>query len=199
MTFQQALSEERALTRWAADVPALTIVHLGGCDIANTDIGKGNARQNFRETVDNFLTQWPNVARGYTHNTREFNRKLKLHKWMICNVPDWGANSHINNISPREYKVARSAAHCCFKRNQRRWFENHNAYICFPAMSHPVRNNIHLAPESQSIFIEQMFKAASKILCESCTTSDTYDKVWHQNLLADIPCKRFSQGGSSSK
>ncbi|CAL4198100.1 unnamed protein product [Meganyctiphanes norvegica] len=198
LTFQKALNDQRALTRWAVDVPALTIVHLGGCDIANTDIGRGNVRKNFKDAVDNFLTQWPILAKEHTQNICEFNRRIKKHKWMLCNVPDLGANSEIENISAREYKVARSYAHACLKRNQKRWFESHKVFICFPAMSNPERRNIHLAPVSQAGFIEQLFKAVSKIICESCQTSDTYDKQWHMDLLKDTPCKRNTHGQSSS-
>ncbi|CAL4082484.1 unnamed protein product, partial [Meganyctiphanes norvegica] len=196
LTFQKALNDQRALTRWAVDVPALSIVHLGGCDIAYTDISRGNVKKNFRDAVDNFLTQWPILAKEHTQNIREFNRRIKKHKWLLCNVPDWGANSEIENISAKEYRVARNKAHNVLKRNQKRWFESHKAFICFPLISSPERINIHLTPVSQADFIEQLFKASSKIICESCQTSDTYDKQWHRDLLIDTPCKRTTHGHS---
>ena len=60
-TMKTMLGKTKAMERWVRDVPALTLIHLGACDIGYGDISKnstnGPAKQ-YKERVFNFLDPW---------------------------------------------------------------------------------------------------------------------------------------------
>ena len=60
-TKNKILENREAMERWVNDVPALTIVQLGACDIGNHDIYKSSTfkpTKQYRESLIYFLETW---------------------------------------------------------------------------------------------------------------------------------------------
>ena len=111
----KALKEEYLLHMWALNVPELTIVHLGACDLANSELSKmGNEiRTIFPRKLSDFLEKWPIKAREQLKHDRQrahFDRQILVHKWMIIKVPDWGESPAIRSINHKEYQELRRKA-----------------------------------------------------------------------------------------
>ena len=102
-TMETMLEEAKAMERWVRDVPALTLLHLGGCDIGYGNISKdstdGPAKQ-YKESLFTFLETWIKRAteriEKYSYDNvaiqEKMRERIKVHKWLIVSIPDWGKN-----------------------------------------------------------------------------------------------------------
>ena len=61
-TMQMMLEDKGAMEKWVEEVPALTIMHLGGCDISNGDISESKPKVDYKNKVEYFMRTWLRVA-----------------------------------------------------------------------------------------------------------------------------------------
>ena len=106
------LSAKDAMEKWIKEVPALTIMHLGACDIANGDISENQPRDDYKFKVKHFLKTWSKEASekiekhiyGNIATKEKMRAKIKNHKWLIVSIPDWGKeNKKVRGTTPQTY------------------------------------------------------------------------------------------------
>ena len=190
LTMNKALEDEYLLGMWAIDIPALTILHLGACDLANTELSTmgDTIRTVFPKKVSEFLKQWPIEARKTLENSRQraqFDRQLLVHKWLIIKVPDWGDSPAIRNIDFKTYQDLRKKANTGLERSRSYFWKNFKAVFLLTHIDRPKFKDkqVHLIDEQQDAFNEQVFSAAAKVLCRYCKwTIGKYDPNEHNKL-----------------
>ena len=63
-TMKRILEDKVNIGVWARNLPKITLLHVGACDIANLDIGRDDRiRYKFNDYVQNFLTQFKAIGR----------------------------------------------------------------------------------------------------------------------------------------
>ena len=68
MTLQRAMNWDVRIEEWALDVPRVTVVNLGACDLANTEFNKLTTKQikhEFPNRLMEFLRTWVDKAEAF--------------------------------------------------------------------------------------------------------------------------------------
>ena len=166
LTYREALANKDFIIQWANDVPRVTVLHLGACFLTKAhrhpDIiaGTKTIQDIYRDEIVHFFTTWIEKARGACDNgasRREFEVRLKCHRWLLVAIPDWG-DQRIRGISNKEYKTMRTSVNHAMKRFQNILWSKYNAVQCRPRVNRPVfiGNTVHLSKESQKEFATQV-------------------------------------------
>ena len=180
---------------WARDVPEVTVLHVGACDIANTNKYEiSNIKKLFLEDLLHFLEQWPILAKkqlkgvslAHQRARVKFDRQLANHKWLIVKIPNWHESDGIRNIEPEEFKQMKKRANTGLDNNKTNLWESFRAVLVAPHIPYAQfkPGQVHLTKEDQVKFNEQVLEVAAKVLCEFCPwTPNKYEYQEHKNLL----------------
>ena len=174
-TFDAFLKDEERLDKWAREVPELSILHVGACELANTNkYTKEKVKTQFTSNLAQFLKEWQTEAKKKLKTSKQkalFDRRLKTHKWLIVNVPVWDQSTGILHMTPEDFRICRKRINTALKNSRTRLWEEFNAVILCMELQYPqfFPGKVHLKPDSQLDFNTQVFDAASKVICEFCT------------------------------
>ena len=189
-TFDKFLKDEEILDKWAREVPEVSILHVGACELANTNkYTKEGIKTQFTRNLARFLEEWPASAKEQLKTNKQkalFDRRLKTHKWLIVNVPVWDQSDGILNMSPEDFRFCRKRINTALKNSRTQYWEKFNAVILPLDLQYPqfFPGKVHLRPDSQLDFNTQVFDAASKVICEFCTwTLGKFVSAEHNQLL----------------
>ena len=90
-TMNMVLNNSVNILIWANNLPAITLLHLGACDVANEDIGRvTDIRAKFPKKYIDFLQQLKAKGRVAALDKEAFDTKLQHHKFLVVGIPDWG-------------------------------------------------------------------------------------------------------------
>ena len=193
----ECLTKSLFLSSWAIEVPAVTVLHVGACDIANAKYNEDNIKEDLPMDIINLLIAWPERARESLRPDQraEFDRKILYHKWLIVKIPNWSESGAINNMDPKIFKQLRKRANTGITNRKTRFWIQHRAAMIAPDLEHPKfqRGQVHLTEEHQNLFNTQILNATSKLMCEFCTwTRDTFVPSEHKSLKQPHECARNS-------
>ena len=190
LTFTQALDNTTILSAWGRTVPNLTIIHLGACDLANTNLGVDNPRVEFVTLVKKFVTTWIKKAREYSQNQVQYDNDVSTHKWLLVGPPDWGDFGEGRGILDSvQYREARKQARSGLDRSAMKLWYNHRIVLCKPRVDNPDLAGVHLRNDSLQQYNKQIWDAASKLLCTSCNFTEGYYHKPEHEQLTDNRCK----------
>ena len=193
-TFERYLEKDKIQAIWARDVPEVTVLHVGACVIAkNNRYTKENIKKRFLEDLTHFLTKWPIEAfkqlKGHSIADRraraQFERQLAKHKWLVVKIPQWKGSEGIRGINPEDFKQLKKRANTALGNSKTKLWETFRAAILAPHIEDPqfIPGQVHLTPEYQEKFNEQVLQTASKLLCEFCPwTKGKYISEEHKDL-----------------
>ena len=178
-TMERMLRDEKAMKKWIEEVPALTIMHLGGCDIANGEISVQDLRTGYRRRVELFMRTWLSIAeekiKEHTYEnvvTKErMKDSLKSHKWLIVSIPDWGKeNNKIRGVTPEVHKVTRRMYNDALKCCSTYFWKEFKAVVFNVGFLREDKNpdDIHYSTREQRKYNEIIFSVARKLLCDFC-------------------------------
>ena len=178
-TMEKMLRDEKAMDTWIEDVPALTIMHLGGCDIASGDIDKEDGRNGHRKTVELFMKTWLLTAEekikkhnyGNVATKQKMKDRLKSHKWLIVSIPDWGReNNNIRGVTPKVHTDTRRRYNNALKCCSTYFWREFKAVVFNVGFLREERNpdDIHYSNREQRQYNEIIFSVARKLLCDFC-------------------------------
>ena len=197
-TLSKYLLDTERQAEWARQVPELSVLHVGACDLANT--GKytvANVKKSFFKDVDEFLVQWPILAKKQIKGRRtiaKFERQLEKHKWLIVKIPNWHESHGIKGVTPKVFKQLKKRANTGLDNRKTDLWTKFRAVLVAPHIEYAkfVPGQVHLAPEDQVKFNEQVLSVAAKVLCEFCTwTPGEYRWEEHKYILENrYKCNR---------
>ena len=166
---------------WANNMPRVTVVHLGACDLANTSLGRGNVSATFGKTVFKFLTDLKDAGRRAAVNKEKYDAALSSHIFIIVGVPDWGdfKQSRQNSLNSTDFRKARSRANSSLKKQVPSLYKFHRAIVFTPELVFPERSGIHLAEKAQPGYLDQILDLVARITCSHCSLSREYIKAEH--------------------
>ena len=173
-TLDAFLADTEIQQKWAREVPELTIVHVGACDLANSGkYNRANAKSQFPIDLSHFLKEWPKSARKTLKSARRelrFDRRWENHKWLVVKIPVWDQSNGIRNISTDEFKYMRKRVNSGLHDGRTRFWKECRAVIMSTDLSFPkfLPKSVHLTPKFQTKFNKQVLSAAAKVLCEFC-------------------------------
>ena len=101
----------------------------------------------------------------------KFDRQLERHKWLIVKIPNWHESNGIKGVTPEVFKQLKKRANTGLDNRKSDLWTKFRAVLLAPHIEHAkfVPRQVHLAPEDQEKFNEQVLSVAAKVLCEFCT------------------------------
>ena len=160
------------LHHWANNLPRLTILAVGACDIANTDLGDSSRlRRDFVRYVKQRLTEFVTRGRRAASDTAEFDRKIAVHHFLLIKVPQWGepTTQREDSLTPEEIDTARNRANRGLQNNIPSLYKDHRAIVFAPRVNFPTHRGIHFSTECKALWLSQIMHMANKIVCSHCT------------------------------
>ena len=188
-TLDKFLDDPEKLNKWAREVPEVTILHVGACDLANS--GKYDTKtvkKQFPKDLSSFLRKWQDKARESLNERGKvhFNRRLENHKWLIVKIPVWDQCNGIKGISKNKFAYMRKRVNTTLKNARTTFWKEFRAIIVAIDLQYPKfdRKTVHLTSECQKQYNELVLGAASKLICEFCPwTIGEFVPAEHNRLL----------------
>ena len=182
-TMETMLEETKAMERWVRDVPALTLLHLGGCDIGYGNISKDSTdgpKKQYKKSLFDFLETWIERA---TEEIEKFSydnvaikekmrEKVKVHKWLIVSIPDWGKNcTQVKGVSAQDHVEIRRKCNHALDDTTTYLKNRYNAVVLRTNFERKDTeyDNIHFSLEDQKRYNEIIFSVVRRLLCDVCS------------------------------
>ena len=211
-TIPRILDDRVNIGVWANNMPKITLLHVGACDIAGLDIGRNaNIRYEFPYYVKRFLTKFKAIGREMVNgnNKARFDNDLKSHIFVYTGIPDWGdfGVGRPGCLSDGEFKTARRLANKGISACKSGLWTEHRTVVFTPRIINSkeqpaVRNlqigDVHLYGHTAEEYGNQIFAALAKLLCSYCAPKSSYDEEEHTHNYLLGPCKRHQQGAGAS-
>ena len=201
-TMNMVLSNAVNISIWANNLPAITLLHVGACDIANEDIGRvEDIRKQFPVKYINFLEQLKARGRNAAFDKEVFDAKLEQHKWLVVGVADWGwfgDGYYAHSLNDADYFEARRLANDGLRANRKGLWQNHKAVLLFPAIERPVErnltpNDVHLYGNTAWNYGNTIFKTMARLICPHCQLRPKYLEDEHKKEFLLGLCKKSQQ------
>ena len=95
---------------WANNVPSVTVLCLGACDLSNTYLSGlpvNDLRRQYAYYVQDKLMEFINNARDHARSKELFEMNLRNHRFLLCEPANWG-NHYVSrgDIDPDRYRQA---------------------------------------------------------------------------------------------
>ena len=211
-TMPRILSDRVNIAIWASNLPKITLLHVGACDIAGLDIGRNtNIRWEFYYHVTRFLTQFKAIGREMLNenNKAKFDEDIKSHVFVYVGIPDWGnfGEGRPGCLNENQFKKARRLANKGISACKSGLWTEHRTVLFTPRIVNSteepaIRNHrsgdVHLYGHTAEEYGNQIFTALATLLCSYCKPKSSYEKVEHTSEYLLGPCKRHQQGAGSS-
>ena len=112
--------------------------------------------------------------------------------------PDWGDFGEGRGIlNSANYRNARKQARSGLDRKAMQLWYNHKVVLCKPRVDNPDLAGVHLRNNSLQQYNNQIWDAASKLICTACRFNEVaYHKPEHDQLL-DSRCVRTPGDGAA--
>ena len=196
-TLDKLIKDKKRLELWARDVPELSVLHVGACEIAKRKYTKENIKKEFVTDLSTFIKQWPvNAKKAIKDNARlvaRFERKLENHKWLVVKIPVWDQSEGIRYMKKKEFGELRKRANTALKNARTSLWVKQRVVVLSVDLPYPKfkPGTVHYTSPYQSAFNKQVFKAAGKVICEFCTwTKDKFVPAEHNFLVHSKYCKK---------
>ena len=99
----------QARQRWANNVPSVTLLCAGACDINNSYLGAmplSELRTGYPLYVEMQLENFLYNTRRLTQDVETYDRRVRNHRFVVCEHANWGVDYEPRtNIDPVEYRA----------------------------------------------------------------------------------------------
>ena len=172
-----------ARSKWANNVPAVTVFVAGACDMNNAyiaNIPMQDVRRNYPDYVMGMLQDFVHKSRRAASNKNIFDARVGYEPQ--------------TDVTPQEYRQRCTRAQCGLQCSARRLWENYSASVFTSSPSFQELRGWqgnHLDGASQEDFINELLTAVRCLLCDTCTPGIEFYKVEHQrhHRIEDV-CRR---------
>lgn len=178
MTMDSLLEDENVIQVWGENLPKITIIHLGACDLANEPIGRDESiALNWPKKLKNFINKLKSIARGKVLNKSDFDTQIQKHTFLVIGIPSWGdfGQGHYDySLNSNDHAKARKKANNGVRSNLKSLYEEQKVVVFTPMLDYPFRHGVHLTGISLEVYTDQILQVASKIMCTHCTRSSAF-------------------------
>ena len=177
-TLDKLVKDNERLEPWARDVPELSVLHVGACEIAKGKYTEENIKKLFVTDLSDFIKQWPiNARKTIKDNARlltKFERRYANHKWLVVKIPVWDQSEGIRHMKKEEFKELRRRANTALKNARTSLWVNQKVIVLSIDLPNPefIPGTVHYTLPFQRSFNKQVFKAAARVICEFCTWTE---------------------------
>ena len=197
-TINQVLNNSGFIYSWAENLPNITIVHLGACDIANQEID--NTKE-YKTKILNLMESLTTLGRKHLENNenkiKEFDTKMTNHRFLLIGVPDWGEfgdGKYDHSLNGDQYRQLRRKINSTLNNIRSHIWHDYKAAVFTPDMANAKRVGVHLdSKTSSSEYSSQIAKAAARLVCTRCNFNSSYDKNQHKHDSLLEPCIEQAQ------
>ena len=193
LTWKKLVEDKEKLKQWILAVPVCTILHLGAVDIASQewDLKDGGlpVGRNLVQKVKANLT----LLNSFVENTlgkKAFQSWKKRHTFVLAQIPDWGnfESNRPETLTPEQFKRLRRPANHGLKRCRGALWAEYSCMTVHPHINNPRMHGVHYDKKTQYHYVEQIFEATKKIMCDHCRpdTKDSNKKITQR--LSDTVC-----------
>ena len=190
-TMKRMLEKREAMERWVRDVPALTLIQLGACDIGYKDIYKSSTykpTKQYKDSLFYFLDTWIKRATerieeypyGNVAIREKMRERIKVHKWLIVSIPDWGKDcKKVKGVTAQDHVDLRRKCNSALGNTITYLKTKYNAVVLKTNFQRLDINhdNIHLSFRDQKRYNEIIFSVARRFLCDLCSWNSTQSKM----------------------
>ena len=198
-TFNKVLANEELLKAWVQSQPAVTLVHIGACDLVNKHIivtqGKDSVGKTFCKILTDFLGSLNDIAKSELKE--RYQQWAEGHKFIYVQLPDWQnfQSKRRGSLSAEEYKLIRRKVNRYLKNCLGRIYGLHKALVVQPGISQAALNGVHFDKPSQKIYNKLVFNSVKRVLCEQCSPKQcwTTKKIIEQEFCTNNNCAKDSK------
>ena len=212
LTMNKLLEDKFSISMWASNLPSVTLLHVGACDIANEAIGRKERLQGeFNHYVRDFLTNLEKIARETTRcDKSEFDAKWEKHIFLLVGIPDWGdfgTGYYKHSLNDKQFHAARRSANDSLRLAKSGLWTKFKTVVFMPCITgsedRPICRNmrpgdVHLYGYTAEEYADQILAVLSRLFCSHCKLKEDYDKEEHKRESLLGPCKRQQQGAGAS-
>ena len=193
LTWSKLLKDQGRLKKWALSYPRVTLVHLGGVELANGQILKGNEKTPIGRFVgesieNNILTL---ISKAATYQDEARNQEwIKEKIIVLVAIPDWhNFKGHPQSLPADQVRSLRRKINLQLSRLMVTLWRVHRVILVKPHINHPRIIGVHLHPEDQAIYNDQLMEVVKKSLCRHCKLENYEPKKNLMNLKL-VQCPR---------
>ena len=193
LTWVKLLRDQDRLRQWALSYPLVTILHLGGVELASGQLIKGSEKATLGrfvgETIENNIVNLISKAAKYQVESRnkEWNKQKII---ILVGIPDWHHfKGHSQSLSPDQVKTLRRQINQKLSRLMVTLWRIHRVILVRPRMSHPRIIGVHLHQNDQAIYNDQLLEVVKKSLCSHCKL-ESYEAKKTLMDLKIVKCPR---------
>ena len=175
--------------------PLVTILHLGGVELASGQLIKGSEKATLGhfvgETIENNIVQLISKAANYQVDSRnkEWNKERIF---ILVGIPDWHHfRGYAHSLSPDQVKKLRRIINHKLARLMVTLWRIHRVILVKPDINNPRIIGVHLHPEDQLSYNNQILEVAKKTLCNNCKLRN-YEAKKTLMEMKEVRCPRNS-------
>ena len=193
LTWVKLLRDQDTLRKWALSYPLVTILHLGGVELASGQLIKGSEKATLGrfvgETIENNIVQLISKAANYQVDSRnkEWNKERIF---ILVGIPDWHHfRGYAHSLSPDQVKKLRRIINHKLARLMVTLWRIHRVILVKPNINNPRILGVHLHPNDQASYNNQILEVVKKALCSHCKLNN-YEAKKTLMELKEVKCPK---------
>ena len=172
LTWVKLLRDQDTLRQWALSYPLVTILHLGGVELASGQLIKGSEKATLGrfvgETIERNIVQLISKAANYQVDSRNIQWNEER-IFILVGIPNWHHfRGYDHSLSPDLVKKLRRIINHKLARLTVTLWRIHRVILVKPDLSNPRILGVHLHPEDQLNYNSQILEVAKKSVCINC-------------------------------
>ena len=196
LTFGRVLADEELLESWLENYPAVTLLHIGACDIVNKHIevsqGPLSPGKTFCKILTDFIESLNRVAREKLKS--EYQQWADIHRFIFVQLPDWqNFKSHRkNSLKAEDYRRIRRKVNKYLRNCLGRLYGLYKTLVIQPGTAGAKFKGVHLDDGSQKTYNEKVFNSVKRVLCKDCSPSTNWNtnRIIKEEFCVNTSCTK---------
>ena len=186
LTWDRLLKDETTIKRWAQAYPAVTLLHIGGVELATGQLLEGAEDtpigRYVSETIENNIVALNSKAKSYQEkDLSELWEKKRV--IVLVAIPNWQTfKGHSNSLPSDQVKILRRKINHQLTRLSVTLWKVHKTILVKPHLDRPRIIGVHLHHKDQWLYNNQILEVVKKVICKNCKLQDYETKKNLMNL-----------------
>ena len=192
LTWAKLLKDQDTLKKWALCYPIVTILHVGGVELASGQLIKGSEEATLgrfvTENIEKNIVQLISKAANYQVDSRHIQWNEER-IFILVGIPNWHHfRGYAHSLSPEQVKKLRRVINHKLARLTVTLWRIHRVILVKPDLSNPRILGVHLHPD-QLNYNSQILEVAKKSVCNNCQLRN-YEAKKTLLQLKEVKCPR---------